>query len=272
MEIDSVLNEPNKSSQRIPEIDFFRGLCILLMFVDHFMLFTIKFDAFHWSQSNTTFLSTIVSISQYFHSGPGYMFRMIFRSIILCLFFGISGICCTFSKNNLKRAIRLAIVAVSITSSMYLLSLATGHNLNIYFGIFHCYASCILIYWMLNKTHHRMFLFFAIVLIISSILIGILQPKLQTSNILFPLGIPSVNYPSTVDYSPIFPSIGVFLIGAIIGKTIHKNKISASTDYPKFKSNPLIFIGKHGVAFYIIHIPVLAFIVWILGVIAFGKP
>ena len=256
---------------RIREIDLFRGFCILLMVIDHFMFFVIKFDVFYWTQSNQTFLAPLVALCRYFYGGDGHLIRAIIRYIVLGLFMTISGISCSFSKNNLKRFVRLAIVALSITLAMFLLSLATDYDFNIFFGVFHCYGVCVFAYWLINKFPFKIYLISALSLVVISVLIAIFQPTLPGTNILMPLGIPSANYVSSVEYFPVFPAIGVFVIGTILGKTIYKNKKSLMPILDKIKYHPIEFVGRHGILIYACHIPLLALCVWLLGVIAFGK-
>ncbi|MDR0696908.1 MAG: DUF1624 domain-containing protein [Christensenellaceae bacterium] len=254
---------------RIREIDILRGFCILLMFVDHFAFFILKFDVFHWTEQSSTFLDALIKLSKYFYSGNGRLIRDVIRYFVLDIYFIISGICCSFSKSNLKRSFKLATVAISITLSMFFLSLIMKQDFNIYFGILHCYASCVFIYWVITKLPKKLFYPCLILLVLCSVIIGLLNPTLQSSNILLPFGIPSATYSPAIEYDPIFPSIAIFVFGAILGKTLYKNKRPLCPALEKIHHHPISFVGQHGLIFYIAHIPILAIIVWILGVIAY---
>jgi uncharacterized membrane protein len=87
-----------KKRGRIPEIDFLRGLALLLMVWHHAMYdvrYIFSIDAFAFQDS--------------------YWFYRIGRPIVLALFLLVSGISTRFSGNNLKRGLRMLLFAVIAT-------------------------------------------------------------------------------------------------------------------------------------------------------------
>ncbi len=116
------------SRTRIWEIDFLRGVSIILMVGYHLL-----YDLGRWSASKSflgfsTDLSTRAwTIAQYFFAG---------------LFVVLSGISSTLSRGNVRRALKLAAVALLVTAATFVFDRPSA----ILFGILHCLAVSILIY------------------------------------------------------------------------------------------------------------------------------
>jgi uncharacterized membrane protein len=69
----------------------------------------------------------------------------------------------------------------------------------------------------------------------------------------------------TLDYFPLFPWFGVLLVGIAAGNFFypeHRRRIRLR-ELPHLE--PLCFIGRHSLTIYLIHQPVLLFMMWILG-------
>lgn len=131
---------------RIWELDFFRGIAILLVLVDHTM-FDLKYVFTAWQTSGSAFLQ---SLNNY---GSLYMesdIRFFWRPAFLFIFFATSGICTAFSKNNFFRGIKLACVAIAVSIITYYVEYFSGENAFILFGVLHCLAIIILIYSVIN--------------------------------------------------------------------------------------------------------------------------
>lgn len=252
------------TAKRIAELDFIRGLCIFLMILDHIAFIVLKFDLYYWGDIQSNFLRNFIVFCRDVYIGSFSQTRQIIRYCVLASFLLICGICCTFSKNNLKRVLTLSYVAISITLVMYILSSLTKLDLNIYFGVFHCYASCLIIYLLIKNLKPSIYPVLITIAAIISCLIIFFKPTLNT-NILLAFGIPAHNYSYSIEYSPIFPAITIFLLGIYIGKTVytHKKSFFPFIEKEKFFTT----LGKHGIAVYLIHIPVVTLIVWLMGII-----
>jgi uncharacterized membrane protein len=76
---------------------------------------------------------------------------------------------------------------------------------------------------------------------------------------LVPLGfMPPYFY--TSDYFPLFPNLGFFLLGAVLGRTVYGKKESL---LPTVNSrNPVLrflqFLGRHSLEIYLLHQPLLS--------------
>lgn len=130
---------------RVWEIDFFRGLAILLVVWDHAMVDLTIFHA-AWKQTGVEWLINWGLFGmEYLKSDV----RFFWRPVFLFVFFFASGISTAFSKNNLIRGIRLAIVSAGVTLVTYLLSEWTGGDYFVLFGVLHCIAVIIIIYTLI---------------------------------------------------------------------------------------------------------------------------
>jgi len=122
-----------KKRGRIPEIDFLRGLALLLM-VWHHAMYDVRYifgiDAFAFQDS--------------------YWFYRIGRPIVLALFLLVSGISTRFSGNNLKRGLRMLLFAVIATVLTAIVEVITNWMGVIFFNVFHVIALSTLCYVLIE--------------------------------------------------------------------------------------------------------------------------
>lgn len=77
---------------------------------------------------------------------------------------------------------------------------------------------------------------------------------------LFWLGLKSWNF-SSLDYFPIFPWIAVVLVGLVVGETVY-GAGRPTVLAPLGRAKPLTAMGRHSLAIYLLHQPVLYFTLW----------
>lgn len=77
---------------------------------------------------------------------------------------------------------------------------------------------------------------------------------------LFWLGLKSWNF-SSLDYFPIFPWIAVVLVGLVVGETVY-GAGRPTVLAPLGRVKPLTAMGRHSLAIYLLHQPVLYFTLW----------
>ena len=231
--------------KRIWELDAFRGLFILGMVLVH--LFYDLIDFYQVTSADS------LGIYHFFLHWGGI------------LFFLISGICVTFSGRYLHRGLIVflfGMLCTAVTAAMVLMKFADS-SLIIYFGVLHCLGVCMLLWPLFKKCP---------LWLLGVLSVGIIAAGLYAgSHIrvdfpwLVPLGLTPHNFASS-DYFPIFPNLGYFLIGALLGKTLYARQ---ETLFPKVDpQNPLIrfllFCGKHSLVIYLLHQPVLIALVGLI--------
>jgi uncharacterized membrane protein len=240
-----IVNKP-PSAQRIWEIDFLRGLSILLVVGYHLLYDLGAYAGVERFLGFTTDLSTSAwTVAQRFFAG---------------LFILLSGISGTLTRSNVRRGLRLLAVALVITAATFVFDSQSA----VWFGILHLLAVSMLIYGVAFAKVK------AVVCAIGGAAVlglGAALPVLKKGmsvrfDWLLPLGIHSPWFQS-FDYFPLIPWFGVFLIGAALGKSVYASRRSLLPwRLPQTFFNAA---GRHSLIIYIVHQPVILGVLYVLG-------
>ena len=240
-------------AQRIWEIDFLRGVAIILVIGYHLLYDIGDYVGIPRFLGWSTDLSTVAwKIAQHFFAG---------------LFVLLSGTSSTLTRNNIRRGLRLMAVALALTLATYLIAVwfhLFDPSDTIVFGILHCLAVSMLLYGAVfkNVSAAANALCGAIVIGLAALLPILKEGLLIRSDWLIPLGLPSPSF-SSLDYFPLVPWFGVFLIGAALGKTVYASKRSLLPwRLPQTFVN---FAGRHSLLIYIVHQPLIMGVLYVLG-------
>jgi len=219
---------------RIWEIDFFRGIAIILMITFH----TI-FDLSYYYGMNINYSSGF-----WYYEGKLSALTFIF----------LSGICSNLSRNTIKRGIQIFLWGMLLTITTFLIN----KSLYIKFGILHFLGISILLSPLFKNMNEKLLLIIGTFIIIISNYIDKITVNFPY---LFPLGLPDQNFAS-LDYYPIIPYFGVFLYGILFYKIFYsKGKKLIKKD---LKNNPITYLGQHSLTIYLIHQPIIIFILSLL--------
>lgn len=233
---------------RIWEIDFLRGLSIILMVLYHLLYDLTEMCGF----------KTLFGIEVNLSSAAWLVAQNIFAGLFVIL----SGISSTLSRGNIRRGLKLLGVAAVITA----VTLIYDSSSAILFGILHCLGVGILIYGLFfNKAKPwACACAGAIVLGLTAARALLLRNVPVHFNWLLPFGITGDTFVS-LDYFPLLPWLGVFLAGAALGKSIYSRKRSLIP-----RPWPGTFInaaGRHSLLIYVVHQPVLIAILYVTGLL-----
>ncbi|MFH0885430.1 MAG: heparan-alpha-glucosaminide N-acetyltransferase [Candidatus Micrarchaeota archaeon] len=224
------------ADRRVSGIDTLRGLAITMMIAYH-LIFDI------WYLRIGEFDITSLPLSIFQHS-------------IGTLFLLLVGISLTLSERHnregyahyVKRAAFLGLVALSITLATWVYP----HEGMITFGIIHCIALSVLLaplFFRLGKLN--------VLLGLLLIAAGLIVPAIQTdSPYLFWFGVTRPDY-TALDFYPIIPWLGVVLIGVFAGQTIYPKGRGVNARKESRLSRTVAFAGRHSLAIYLIHQPVM---------------
>jgi len=251
-----------QAGQKIPEspyssragfLDEWRGTALLCMLVYHtcydlYAMFGVPIPLF---------------------SSPFYILlqRFIGYSFIL-----ISGISCSYSRNNLKRgavSFAFALVMTAVTA------LVMPEQI-ILFGVLHFLGVSMMLAALFMPLLKKIPLWAGIIgsvflfICTSQVYagrIGIsplafeLPPVLFQSNVLFPLGFHNASFFSS-DYYPLLPWFFLFLTGVFWGRVWKNHEMPGFVYQTHFP--PLAAVGRHTIVVYIVHQPViyLVLLVW----------
>ena len=241
---------------RIAFLDEVRGLCCILMVIHH---------AFY--TAGYVYGADVGRFLFDFFAVPGPFFAGLF--ILIC------GLCCRFSRSNLKRG--LLLLAVALGMSLFLLWFMPQSQ--IWYGILNVLASGILLYaaahWLLDRVPPAVGIAVCAVLTLLCWNLPVTEggylgiPGLFTLSVptawrginwLFPLGL---SYGSSADYFPFLKWIWVFLAGVFLGRWAKEGR------FPAWMSRPhapwLSFVGHYTLWMYIAHQPVIYGLFWALS-------
>lgn len=234
------------NAPRVPLLDEARGLSIILMVFYH-----LGYDLVAIFGVNLPF---------FFTGGMDFL-----RNVIAGIFLFVSGICCHFSKNNLRRG--------AITFGFGLLMTAvtalTVPEQIIRFGVLHLLGASMLLFALLERPLKKLSpmvgftLFLVLFLILYPLPTGgnlpppftvALPSALYQSPYLFPLGLPGPSFFSS-DYYPLLPWSLLFLAGSSLGGLVKAGRFPA----PFYKSHIpfLATVGRNTIYIYLLHQPIL---------------
>lgn len=279
----------NGKKRRFWELDFIRGLCVVLMVFDHVMflvmyampelgamLGTDKWDApAEW-------------ISEHYWMSD---LRICVRFPVLFLFFLICGISCTLSRSNAKRGGLCFAVAMGVTAVTVLVDMVFGLGVSIYFGVLHMLGIAMLLYAALDLVGElparlikderkrgiaeRMSKFLAptvglvlLIVFFTCFFGGIIGDTFDSNVVIADKGasifasffvniMPGVGGGTIggADYWPLLPWAAIVLVGGLIGRLVYKNeriKFFASKLDGKW-NKPICFVGRHALLIYVCH-------------------
>ena len=229
--------------QRIWELDALRGVMIWGVVLIH-LLFDLRY-----------FLGIDViknPVLQYCVDRCGFLFVI------------LSGVSVTLGRRSIRRGLQVlgcGLLITAVTGGMYLLRMA-NKDLIIYFGVLHLLGVCMLLWPVFKKLPPAALA----VLGAGFVALGVWLRTVRVGTVwLLPLGLTFPGF-SSGDYFPLFPHLGWFLLGAVLGKLVYKEKRSHFSQ-KSAESAPVRFFrfcGRHSIWIYLIHQPVLYGIVLLL--------
>lgn len=229
---------------RIWELDALRGLCLLGVIAVHLVFdLTVLYPIIEWEYP---------AWFNFLQEWGGSIFLI------------ISGVSVTLGHRPVRRGILVFGAGMLITGvswGMYKLGFAAS-SIVIRFGVLHCLGICMLLWPVLRKCPWWAIAILGALFVVLGFWFDSIIVEAQW---LFPLGLKYPGFASG-DYFPLFPQLGFFLLGAIMGKTAYAKK---QTLLPKvnariFPLNALQFMGRHSLEIYLLHQPILAGICYLL--------
>lgn len=250
------------AKDRAWELDFLRGIALIMMLFMHTSWdFRYEFG---------------VDIFSYLEADWFWSFV---HPVIVVLFVGVSGICSTFSRSNVKRGLKILAATLVLNIGTLIIYKVTG-------------IPCLIIFNVLSVLTCGIFLYALIAFIekktnanpnVANVIMGLIglyivivgcnihyMDNASDSLFFLPVGFNIAGTPPMADYMPLFPWLGVFLLGCVIGRTCYKDKKTLFAGKGKVMSavaRPVEFIGRHSLIIYLAHQPViyaLLFVIFLL--------
>lgn len=250
--------------QRVWEVDFVRGLMILFVVWDHFMWDVNNFGGSY----NTGLFRWLYNLSNSYYAGT---LRKVTHDVFVTMFVFTSGVSCSLSRNNGKRALKMIAFACLLTATTYALSSILGVRLTIYFNVIHVIALSVLLwsaiefFWSKATKNWQKNVFGVVMtaVVLASLVVGSCakyDDSLLTGGNSWDIG--SVGYflihcknnlfATGGDFLPFLPDFGWFLVGAFLGKILYKER---KTLFPSVNAkwvSPVTFCGKYSLWVYLI--------------------
>lgn len=247
---------------RAYELDFLRGFAIVMMMLMHLA----------WDLRNEFGLHVFNFLQ------AGWFWSFV-HPVFIVIFVGVSGICCTFSRNNLIRGLKLLGVAIAFTGVTWVLTEFADFLCLVIFNVLALLATGILLYSLVGYIERKFTLkadTVSIVLVLVGTIIASLGSEIKymdyvTDNPLFlPVGFAIKDLPMQADYLPLIPWIGVFFIGCAVGRIFYAKRDSllpAKSNIISKVFAPIEFIGRHSLVIYLIHQPIMYGILYLIFMI-----
>ncbi|MCH5164265.1 MAG: DUF1624 domain-containing protein [Clostridiales bacterium] len=289
---------------RFWELDFLRGICVLLMVFDHFMS-TIGFvmPAVGSSMGKNIWAGAETFVTDVYWYGG---LRTYAHVIVVCIFFLLCGISCTFSRSNYKRGFMCFLFGCGVTFVTVVTDLIADLGISIYFGVLHMLGIAMLLYGLfdtlgsliakIGKTEESKavtkiigeYLAPTIGLILLIIFFACFQGKDcalfetdiviedKASSVLASLFVNVKCFQNNaawsvggMDYWPLLPWVAIVLIGGFIGRGLYHSK--AKNYLSKFDgkwNKPVCFVGRHALVIYVAHQVVIFALCYLITLIA----
>lgn len=269
-----------EKKKRIFELDVLKSVAILAMIFDHFTyLFSISLGYMGWAsylfknyyEINDSHLNNFVSFTVRFQDSN---LRLAGHYIFVTLFLFLCGISCTLSRSNLKHGLKTLIGGLVITAATIVMSLVSGEDMYIIFGILTTLGVSILMIALVEKIYDNKWLYLAIGLIL--IIWGFIikwwdVERLHNLKELSFWEIIQVILGYKIygmDHFGIIPCTGVVFLGVFFGKTVYANKKTLLPALDGKWTKPFTFISKHALLVYLLHQVISMIIIFLVFVSA----
>jgi len=248
----------DKKQNRVMELDFLRGFAIIMMILHHF-IYDLRY----------IFMLDVFAIQE------TYFFSHILRPPFVFIFLFVSGVSCTFSKNNFLRALKLIVVALIFSTVFFAVSEITETRMYVIFNVLHLLGLGTILYSLINYAElksenidsNKIYLFLTVFLLWLYYPLSKIE---ESKNII--LSALHENFAKGIgmgDYMPIIPWLGLFFCGVLFGRLYYTERKTLFPNTPNVIKTvfiPFEFIGRNSLVFYIFHQPVMLGILYLLRI------
>lgn len=248
------MKEKSDLGKRFWEIDFLRGVAILMMITYHTLVFRSYFG------ENDFNLSSV--------------FWRLFQITTASIFLFLVGVSLTLSYSRFKQKygterlftkfFKRGLIIFSLGLCMTAFTWLFLRKNYVRFGILHLIGITIILAYPFLKAH-----FWSLMLGAACIIIGICAMTTSFDfSLLMWLVFMKSQYYHTVDYFPLMPWFGVTLVGLFIGNYLYPRytrriNIGELSHFSLIK--PFCLLGRHSLIIYFLHQPILVALLFIFG-------
>lgn len=248
---------PYGRRERIWELDYLRGACIVLMILYHAM-YDLRTFALDWQRQSGAF-AELYELAALFLRSP----FLHLRDFVAPAFFFLAGISTSLTHSAPLRAAKVLVSACLVTLCADLM------GMTITMGVLHCLGLCMLLHWLLEKVFRDRRAWLCLALTLCTALFafracGLVATGAGRIFAVFPeslaplfelIGIP---LGPAADFYPLSPWLGVFLLGSLFGKSAYEqNRRSLLPRVRRPLFFPVEWLGRHALIVYLVHQPAL---------------
>ncbi|CAG0987181.1 hypothetical protein BURK1_02070 [Burkholderiales bacterium] len=220
---------------RVAAVDALRGIAIVAMIGYHF-----SFDL------------RLFGLARFdFENGPLWLAA---RAAIVATFLALCGVSLVLARRDGVTAARrwrrigvIAACALAASAASWLLFPRSY----IWFGVLHCIAVSSAVAWPFTR-HPRLALACGVAVIVAGL--ALTHPAFDARALAW-IGFTTTK-PATEDYVPLFPWLGVALVGVAAGDAIARRSF-APLAFLMRAPRTIAWLGRHSLAVYMVHQPVL---------------
>lgn len=165
----------------------------------------------------------------------------------------LSGVCAVLGSRSVKRGAAVffcGMILTGLTEWLYLSGREDEHVL-IQWGVLHCIGMCMILWPLFRKLPAYARLAAGVALTAAGYYIKL---QIHVRNPwLFPLGLRTWSF-TAMDYFPMLPNFGWFLLGSGAGSLIYGKRQPL---FPDLKPGIFAFCGRNSLLIYMIHQPIL---------------
>lgn len=243
--------------KRIWELDILRGIVLLIVTFDHLCLFTWSWGILPYQ---TEFGHKLADFATLYCESD---FRAAVQPLGLFFLCFLAGINSSFTRSDFRRVVKAWIFSAIFMGGYYLTFHKTNPELfpsSLIFNIIIVITICYTVWWLLNLIRCPYWVRFGLGMILVCIGIwGFYMYFISPSGFyidnaflsLFLYNEHGVEL-SVVNFEPVLPHLGWFILGGVTGKYLYKDKAThCKNEDPPKALLPLLWIGKHSLAVYL---------------------
>lgn len=256
----------NKPKKRIWELDILRGILMIFVTLCHCCQFGNQLCIFDFV---TPFG---IKVHDFINTYSGSAFAVGIQPFGLWLFCWLSGVNCSFSRSKVRRVLKMVFFCGLFMGGYYALHLLVPSFIvgDLIFNIIAVITICVTIWWLLDLVKCPDWIRIGIAII--AICLGLTYYYMDyvrggawVENDFLALMVYNghAHDISRQDFQPLFPHLGWFILGGVMGKKIYKEKKTLTKHEEPYKVfRPLAYIGKHSLVVYMIGTVVVLGLVW----------
>ena len=230
-----------EKKERIWEIDALRGLLILCVPIAH---------ALYCGEVMLGLYRLPPALDRFLFGYAGTLFVI------------LSGLSATLGSRSFRRGLLVLAGGLVLTlgSIVAVLLGFVDKDFIIYFGVLHLLGVCMMLWPLLRRLSDGALLLIGM----GVILLGGLFAELPVKTpVFYALGLCPADFVGG-DYFPIFPQLGWFCLGAVLGRIVYADKTTRlpQVDPELLPLRFLRFCGRHSLIIFVLHLPVVGGIMY----------